>query len=132
MKQALVIGTALVALFSSCCRKTALTPNRAQVTETRLSGDVYPPIGAVALPFNRSVPDYTLIRAESQRQPSPPAYWGTRMTVLMNGVPVDYYFDKNGLPANRPTRVRDRTARRLTAAQLLSSVSNYLGQTDLD
>ncbi len=62
-------------------------------------------------------------------QPGTTSYWGTKVTVLQNGVPVDYFFDTNGSPATRPAGPRGEVVTRLTAGQLPASVSGYLNQT---
>ncbi|WP_379884117.1 hypothetical protein [Larkinella insperata] len=72
---------------------------------------------------------FTLIKVEKKFQPGTTTAWGTQVTVLQNGMPVDYFFDTTGAPMTRPAGPRGEVITRLTAAQLPASISSYLNQT---
>ncbi|UHG94797.1 PepSY-like domain-containing protein [Spirosoma oryzicola] len=140
MKRSLLSVALLVLLLNASCSKTALAPDLTQSTETSTLFGARVSTGLVALPastlptavksyLDQNVSGYTLIRVEKMRQPGTTTYWGTKVTVLQNGVPVDYFFDTNGALTTRPAGPRGEIITRLTAAQLPASVSNYLNQT---
>ncbi|GAB3995211.1 hypothetical protein GCM10028807_34780 [Spirosoma daeguense] len=117
-----------------------MVPDQTQATETSVLFGARVSAGLVALPtstlpasvknyLDQNVSGYTLIRVEKMIQPGTTTYWGTKVTVLQNGVPVDYFFDTNGSPTNRPAGPRGEVVTRLTAGQLPASVSSYLNQT---
>lgn len=140
MKQTLLSVAVLVTLLTASCNKTAMIPDQTQATETSVLFAARVSAGLVALPtstlpsavktyLDQNVAGYTLIRVEKMSQPGTTTYWGTKVTVLQNGVPVDYFFDTNGSPTTRPAGPRGEVVTRLTAAQLPASVSSYLNQT---
>ncbi|WP_461083629.1 PepSY-like domain-containing protein [Spirosoma flavus] len=140
MKRTLLSVAVLVALLTSSCSKTAMVPDQTQATETSVLFGARVSAGLVALPtstlpsavktyLDQNAAGYTLIRVEKLVQPGTTTSLGTKVTVLQNGAPVDYFFDTSGKPTTRPAGPRGEVVTRLTAAQLPASVSSYLSQT---
>ena len=141
MKRTLVSAAALLAtLLTASCSKNALMPDQTQATETSALFGARASASLVALPtatlpanvksyLDQNASGYTLIRVEKLVQPGATTASGTKVTVLQNGVPVDYFFDTNGALTTRPAGPRGEVITRLTAAQLPASVSSYLSQT---
>ena len=140
MKQTLFSAAVLVTLFMASCNKTATVPEQTPTPESNMLFRTRVSAELVALPtstlsteiktyLDQNVAGYTLIRVEKKFEPSTKTFWGTKVTVLQNGVPVDYFFDTSGAPTSRPAGPRGETITRLTAAQLPASVASYLSQT---
>lgn len=140
MKRTLVSAALLATLLTASCSKNALMPDQTQATETSALFGARTSASLVALPtatlpanvksyLDQNASGYTLIRVEKLVQPGTTTSSGTKVTVLQNGVPVDYFFDTTGALTTRPAGPRGEVITRLTAAQLPASVSSYLSQT---
>lgn len=140
MKRTLVSAALLATLLTASCSKNALMPDQTQATETSALFGARASANLVALPtatlpatvksyLDQNASGYTLIRVEKLIQPGTTTASGTKVTVLQNGVPVEYFFDTNGALTTRPAGPRGEVITRLTAAQLPASVSSYLSQT---
>ncbi|GAB3901111.1 PepSY-like domain-containing protein [Spirosoma agri] len=140
MKRTLLSVAVLVTLLTTSCSKTAMAPDQTQAVETSVLFGARSSANVVGLPsatlpanvksyLDQNVSGYTLIKVEKMSQPGSTTYSGTKVTVLQNGAPVDYFFDTNGALTTRPAGPRGEVIVRLTAAQLPASVSSYLSQT---
>ncbi|MBO0948469.1 PepSY-like domain-containing protein [Fibrella forsythiae] len=140
MKRTLLSVAILVTMLTASCSKNALIPEQTQAVESSVLFGARAGASLVGLPtatlpanvksyLDQNVSGYTLIKVEKMSQPGATTYWGTKVTVLQNGVPVDYFFDTNGALTTRPAGPRGEVITRLTAAQLPASVSSYLGKT---
>ena len=140
MKRTLVSAALLATLLTASCSKNALMPDQTQATETSALFGARASAGLVALPtatlpanvksyLDQNASGYTLVRVEKLIQPGATTASGTKVTVLQNGVPVEYFFDTTGALTTRPAGPRGEVVTRLTAAQLPASVSSYLSQT---
>lgn len=140
MKRTLLSVAVLVTLLTASCRKNAMMPDQTQAVETSSLFSARASAGLVALPvatlpanvksyLDKNAAGYTLIKVEKLIQPGATTSLGTKVTVLQNGAPVDYFFDTNGAPTTRPVGPRGEVVTRLSTAQVPASVSSYLSQT---
>ncbi|WP_420152702.1 PepSY-like domain-containing protein [Siphonobacter sp.] len=140
MKKTFVSGAILLTLLTASCTKTAMTPSPTQTTGNSVLFSTRTSASVVGLPsstlptaiqtyLDQNAAGYTLIRVEKKAQPGTNTYWGTKVTVLKDGVPVDYYFDTNGALTTRPASPRGEALTSLAATQLPATVSSYLSQT---
>lgn len=140
MKRTLLSVAVLATLLTASCSKNAMMPDQTQAVETSSLFGARASAGLVALPaatlpanvksyLDQNAAGYTLIKVEKLVQPGSTTSLGTKVTVLQNGAPVDYFFDTNGAPTTRPAGPRGEVVTRLSAAQVPASVSIYLSQT---